>query len=368
MENRERETNSEDEINLLELLKTIWPHKKMIIRFVVFFGLIGLVITIFSEEKYTASTIVVPQVSNAKVQGGLGGLAAMAGINVSGGGSSEAIPPSLYPKIAQSIPFQKELLNTPLKFSDLEEEVTYKQFYEKYRKTSVLAIIKSYTIGLPNRIIDLFKSKSNNENKIREKEEAIYRVSEKENNLFNQLQKQLVISNNSKDGFIKITFSMSQALPSAQMAKKTQELLQEAIINFKLQKTKEEFNFIEERYTELKKDFEKKQIILANFRDRNQGLITSRSQSRLEKFRAEYNLSYTVYSELAKQLESKKIKLKEKTPVFTIIEPVSIPVEKTNSKKGMTLVIWLFLGLVFGVCFVFFRIFFNNLKENIKEL
>lgn len=365
MKNKSTYKNSEDEIDLLKLFKAIWKEKKIIIRFVMVFGLIGLFIAVFSEKEYVASTTVVLQTGGNKVGGNLGGFAAIAGINL-GGGESEDIPASLYPEIVQSIPFQKKLLNAFLKFPNIKGEITYKEYYEKYKSNNVLSVIRSYTIGLPGKVINLFKSEPRNTIESEVEKDSIYRVSVKEYDLFKQLNGQLVIDNNKKGGFIKITFSMPEALASAQMVKKAQELLQKSITNFKIKKTEKGYKFIEERYNELKKDFTKKQAVLASFRDRNQGRITSRSQSRLNTLRSEYDLAYSIYSEVAKKLETQKIKLKEKTPVFTIIKPVSVPVTKSKPKRVIILVTWLFLGVVFGIGFLLVKKWLYDLNMNSK--
>ncbi|MEQ3499754.1 Wzz/FepE/Etk N-terminal domain-containing protein [Tenacibaculum sp. SSH1-16] len=354
----------QEEIDLLEIFKTIWKGRKTIVKLFIAFVIIGLFIAIFSAKEYTATTIVLPQTSDNKVGGNLGGLAAMAGINL-GGGDSEGIPPSLYPKVVQSIPFQKELLEVPLKFSNLEKEVTYKEYYTSYQKFNLLSVIKEYTIGLPGKIINLFK-----EGKIVQTEktqDSIYIISEEENELFDLLQSQLVINVNSKEDFVQISFSMPEAIPAAQMTKKSQELLQKAITEFKIQKAQEQYKFIEERYNEVKKDFISKQSILANFRDKNQGLILSRSQSRLEQLQSDYNLAYGVYSELAKQLETQKIKLKENTPVFTVIEPVSVPVEKSKPRRVLILIICGVLGGGVGVSIVFLREWTKKFRKEISR-
>ncbi|WP_237276376.1 Wzz/FepE/Etk N-terminal domain-containing protein [Tenacibaculum ovolyticum] len=357
--------NSEEEIDLSELFRTIWRGKKTIIRFITIFGIIGLFIAIFSEKQYVASTTVVLQTGGSKVGSNLGGLAAIAGINL-GGGSTGGLSTALYPQIVQSVPFQRELLNVSLKFSNVKEEITYREYYEKYKKNNILSVIRNYTIGLPGKVINLFKKEPNNNSITEMPEDSIYRVSVKEYSLFKQLKGQLGIDNNKKGRFIKISFSMPEALPSAQMAQKARELLQKSITNFKIQKTKEEYTFIEERYNELKKDFSKKQAVLASFRDRNQGLITSRSQSRLESLQSESNLAFSIYSELAKQLETQKIKLKENTPIFTIIEPVSVPVIKSKPKRIMILFIWLFLGTVFGMGFLLGKKWLKSLNTDKK--
>ncbi|WP_064965578.1 Wzz/FepE/Etk N-terminal domain-containing protein [Tenacibaculum ovolyticum] len=364
MKEKEKIYDSEDEINLIELLKVIRDGRKIVVRFVIIFSLIGLFVAIFSEKQYTASTTLVPQTTKNKVGGNLSGLAAMAGINLGGGSRNENMSPHLYPKIVESIPFQKELLNVPLKFPDIEKKITYKEYYQKHKKTNVLSLIKSYTIGLPRKLLSLFKSKEIVLEKV--VKDSIYRISIEDNTLFKQLQNQLTLDVNSKDRLIKVSFSMEEALASAQMTKKVKELLQKAIVNFKTQKAKDEFKFIEERYNELKKDFRIKQSILASFRDRNQGLITSRSQSRLERMESEYNLAYNIYSELAKQLETQKIKLKENTPVFTVIQPVSVPVIKSKPKRLLIFVVWLFLGVTLGIVFVFGKEWINRFKINSK--
>ncbi|RKF02817.1 putative tyrosine kinase-like protein [Tenacibaculum lutimaris] len=365
MESKTKYT-SNDEINLLEIFKTIWEGRKIVVKFLIVFGLLGVFIAVFSAKEYTAFTTLVPQTSDSKVGGNLGGLAAMAGINLGGGGSTESIPPTLYPKIVQSVTFQRELLKTPLKFSNVEKVVTYQEYYVSYTKFNLLKAIKEYTIGLPGKIITFFKS--DNETITEAGNDSIYRITKKESKLFKKIQEQLVIENNEKEGFVKISFSMPEALAAAQMTKKVQVILQEAITKFKIEKAEQELNFIQQRYSELKLDFEKKQATLASYKDRNQGLITSRSQSYLRRIESEYNLAFNLYSELAKQLETQKIKVKENTPVFTVIEPVIVPVEKSKPRRLMILFIFFFLGIAVGVGVVVVKNWIKEIKAKQKYL
>ncbi|MHC9089710.1 Wzz/FepE/Etk N-terminal domain-containing protein [Tenacibaculum sp. IMCC1] len=365
MESKAKYT-SNDEIDLLEIFKTIWEGRRTVIKFLIVFVVIGVFIAVFSAKEYTAFTTLVPQTSDSKVGGNLGGLAAMAGINLGGGGSTESIPPTLYPKIVQSVTFQRELLKTPLKFSNVEKVVTYQEYYVSYTKFNLLKTIKEYTIGLPGKITTFIKS--DNETITEAGNDSIYRITKNESKLFKKIQEQLVIENNKKDGFVKISFSMPEALAAAQMTKKAQTILQKVITNFKIEKAEQELNFIQQRYNEVKLGFEKKQAELASYKDRNQGLITSRSQSYLRRIESEYNLAFNLYSELAKQLETQKIKVKENTPVFTVIEPVSVPVEKSKPKRGVVVVVWLFLGVFWGVMFVLGKDWIQNLKKSESTL
>ena len=78
----------------------------------------------------------------------------------------------------------------------------------------------------------------------------------------------------------------------------------------------------------------------------------------------EYNLAFGVYSELAKQVETQNIQVKEDTPIFTVLEPVSVPNLKSKPKRGKILVIWIFTGLLFGIVHVYGYKYYRELKEN----
>lgn len=357
----------EDEIDLIELLQTIWKGRKTIIKSIVVFFLIGLFIAVFSPKEYTAKTVIVPQ-TGKKSGGNLSGLAAMAGVSIGGGNGSNDISPLLYPKVTESIPFLRELLDVPLTLKGIEGEVTYKEYYEKHQKFNLLSAIKKYTIGLPGVILSVFREKENVEAGVLEKkkESNIYRVSKKEKQLYNKINTQLNVNANEKEGIVTLSFSMPEAESSAKMAYKAQQLLQDFVTKFKINKAKEELIFIQGRYEEAKREFNKRQYILASFRDENRGLSTSRSQARLEKLQSNYSLAFEVYSELAKKLETQRIEVKKSTPIFTIIEPVSVPVERSKPRRAMILIIWLFIGITIGVGRVFVKDWLIKIKRKRK--
>lgn len=366
--NQTKEHLKDDEIDVIELLYKLWKSRKLIVKITLVFFAIGLLIAFLSKKEYTANTIIVPQTSNNSKIGNLGGLAAMAGINL-GGSPSEGIPTILYPKIVQSIPFQRELVQTTLNFNDIEGTITYFDYYNKYVQNGILDIIKKYTIGLPSLIINSLRENKIDDINNKTDDKDIIVISKDERSLFNLINSQLSLNINEKEGFIELSFSMPEAVPAAEMAKKAKTLLQEAITNFKIKKAKQQLEFIEQQYIEAEKEFKQKQFALAQFQDRNRGLNSSLSQTKLERLRSDYNLSYSVFSELAKQLETQKIQVKEDTPAFTTIEPVSIPLQKSKPKRLMIIAIWAFVGFIIGVAFVFTRDFIKKYKQeySIKE-
>ena len=70
-----------------------------------------------------------------------------------------------------------------------------------------------------------------------------------------------------------------------------------------------------------------------------------------------------LYSQLAKQLEQAKIQVKQDIPVFTIIEPISVPTTRSKPDCTKSLLIWLFLGGVIRVGVVFGKEFIVPIKK-----
>lgn len=81
----------------------------------------------------------------------------------------------------------------------------------------------------------------------------------------------------------------------------------------------------------------------------------------------EYKLAFEVYSQLAQQLEQAQITVKEDTPVFSIVKPVTVPLEKSKPNRPMILVIWTFLGGVLGIGWIFGKHFLSDIRKKWNE-
>ena len=360
---------AEDEIDLIQLAKTLWTGRRTVIKTTLIFMVLGLFIALFSAKEYTASSTMVPQSAEggSKLGGGLGGLAAMAGINLGGAGAGSTIPPSLYPKIIESVPFQKEMMKTLLTIEGQKEKVTFQAYYLEIVKPGLLGYIKKYTIGLPGAIIKAIKGDASRSLSGVEGNDNLLTISQDDKELMELLSSQLSLEVNDKDGYVSISARMPEARPAAELVQRAQILLQEAITDFKIQKAKDQMFFVEERYAEKEAAFTAAQNKLARFRDQNKNVSTAVAQTQMERLQSEFSMASSVYTELAKQLETQKIQVKEDTPVFTIIDPVSVPLDKSKPKRPMILIIWTFLGGIVGVGMVFGKQFMGSIKEQWQD-
>ncbi len=366
-----QKATADDEIDLIALAKTMWDGRKSIIITVLIFMVIGLVIALLSAKEFTASSTMVPQLSSNKSKlGGLSSLAAMAGFNLDMNMETSELSPYIYPQIVQSVPFQLELMETPFKFEGIEQPVSIYEYYTIYAKPNVISVVMQYTVGLPNVIIKALKPEKQETPPALASDSLLYSpivLTEDQESIRKMLAESVTLETNDKEGYVVLNAKAHDAKLAAQIAHKAQTLLQKYITEFKIKKATAQLNFIGQRHAEKKKEFEKAQTNLAVFVDRNKNVTSAMARTEQDRLQNEYKLAFEVYSQLAQQLEQAQIQVKEDTPVFSIVKPVTVPLQKSKPNRPMILVIWTFLGGFIGIGWLFGKQFIATLKTKWKE-
>ncbi len=360
--------NPEQEIDLVEVIRKLWRNRKLILKVTVAFMILGVLVALFSAKEYTAGSTLVPQSSDKKIGGSLSGLAAMAGINLGDMTGGEVLSPKIYPKVLASIPFQKDIMYTRVKFEDFDEPVTVLDYYtnEEYQRFSLGKTIVKYTIGLPGVILKAIRGEQPEPEFSGSAENQIQSLSKDEKKCIDILKDKINLNLNEKDGYVQLSVDMPDAWSAAQLAERVQVLLQKYITEFKIEKVQSNLDFVQGRYDEAKRDFEQVQEERAIFRDANKNLISAKAQTEQEKLDTRYNLTLSIYTELAKQLEQAKIQVKETTPVFTIVDPVTVPIERSKPKRALICILFTFLGGFAGIVLVLTLPFLEKVSGNEK--
>ena len=364
-DNTQSPSNSEDEIDLKDLIIPIWKARKQILTTAIIFAIIGGIIGFLTPATYTASSTFLPQTTQSGGAGAsLGGLAALAGINLNAPMAGGEIPPTMYAKVLGSEPFRKRVLDAKIWVDG--DTVSYRDYLESQTSSGFgLGTIKEYTIGLPGKILAALAS---------DKKEGevgsvggLQALSDDEYALHTAVSGKVKIDTDKKEGVVTITVVEGDPIVAAEVTKVTEEVLQEWIIEHKIKNAKAQYGFIERQFKEKEKEFFSIQEQLANYTDRNQNVLSASYLTRLDRLQAEFNLVNTVYSELAKQKEQAAIQLSKDTPTFSVLDPVKVPKEKTGPKKTLYILGTFFIGLIGGAGWAFARKpiqdFLNGLKE-----
>ena len=196
------EVNTNDEIDLIDLLKKLYNSRKLIIYITIIFSIIGIAFALLSPVKYNSTTVFITQ-NQETGSSSLSGVASLVGINLNSGSFGGEIPLSMYPRIIESVKFKRLLLK---KVIDKKSNITLENFITEYYKIQE---------GEEENVSDLGMTL---------KEEKYFKI----------LTKILNVSVNQKDGFISINSEMPNAEYSAKIVKFSREILQNIIIENKI--------------------------------------------------------------------------------------------------------------------------------------
>ncbi len=363
----------EEGLDIMAMMRNLWDGRKTIFICLGIFMALGLVAALTMKRTYRVTTVMVPQL-NSRQNSSLGSLAALAGIDMGMPTSTTDLSPLVYPAIVNSVPFRLELMHTPLHYQKCDYPISMFDYaLSGIEKPSLFTIVKKYTIGLPGLIIDAIRGPQ---------EEIVYGfatgsadttviirpivVSVDEQKMLDFFDKIVSLDVNKKDGYLTLTVNGIEPIQTAELAIKAQQLLQDLLTHYRVEKSEKELEYIQARYDEIKQENDRYQEQLAVILDRSQSMTNQRDRIERDRIQAKYNVSNAIFNEMAKQLEQAKMQVKRDTPVYAVIQPVSIPMKPSNS-RARTLIVWTFFGFVVGCGIVFGKGYIPKVKAIFKK-
>ncbi len=318
-------------------------------------GIIGLIIAFGSPVEYAASMRLLPYRGGGG-SAGLSGLAGLAGIRLPNGANDQTITADLYPEVAKSLDFLIPVAETPLRFSTLDRQVSTIEYLRDIRRPSVIEVIASYSIGLPRRLLSIANPAQDNE--VEQPKGPLETVAERlvvrqydQSYLYllETLSTRLSVSSNKKTAIITISARMPDRYAAADLVRVSADRLMKRIIEYESRRAGESFRFVNEQYMQANVRYERAQRDLATFSDRNRTLMSATAQIERDRLQRDYDIAFEVYQEVSRELEQARIKMNQDTPVFTVLDQVTVPNTRTSPNRKSIMVFSLFLGLLVGV-------------------
>lgn len=370
-ENRNYQYPEEEEgLDIIALVKSLWDGRKTIIICTCVFIVLGLFAALTMKRTYTVSSVMVPQVGS-RSNSSLSSLASLAGFDIGATNlSSSELSPLVYPQIVNSVPYRLELLYTPLHFEKADTAVSIYTYAKEYAKPSVMSKVMKYTIGLPFTILNaLRKEKPESEALAPAEGDGSPKplvLTKDEDKLIKSIAHSVSLTVDKKEGYLTLTVIGSEPVMTAELALKAQQLLQTEVTRFRTEKAKQQLDYVQARYDEIKAETEAYQTQLATVRDRSKNMPTSRSLIEQERIQTKYTVSSSIYAEMAKQLEQVKMQVKRDTPVLAVIQPITVPRQPSNS-RAKTLFVWTFFGVILGCGIVLGKEYLPKVKALFKK-
>ena len=366
----------EDEIDLLELAKTIWNKRMFILKIVGIGAFLGVIVALLSPKEYKSTSTLMPEYSTES-QGGASSLLRQYGglLGVSGGSynsNSNAIRVDLYPNIVQSTNFQMQLMQQPFYFSDIDTTATLFEYFTEMNNPGVLGILKSYTIGLPGKIIGAVAGAILPKKELMTSvpgatdESLVLNLSKDEFGVISTLRQKITASLDAQSGIVSVTVTLPDNVAAAAVTEYTIRELTEYLTEYRTEKVLRDLTFVEEQLVTAKIRFEEAQQALAAFRERYQGSLSIRNQTEEQRLQSEYQVAFNLYNGFTQQFEEARLKVQEETPVFKTLEPVQVPLNDETS-GAMILIVFIMLSGITSIGWIFVQPLLEQFKTFTEE-
>lgn len=344
-----RGTQEEVEIDLIAWACYVWKKRRLLFKSAAVAAVIGLVIAFSLPSEYITTVRLAPETEDmSKKVNNLGGLAAMAGINLNTASGADAISPDLYPDVVHSTPFLLALL--PVEWVEKGDSLTLYEYMRNYQRQAWW----TYTVQAPFKAWGAFRNFFFHE---AHREEGFdpFHLTLAQEEVLTALRKRINVTVDKKTMVITLTVQMQSPVVSARLAEIVLAELQEYITDYRTRKVKVDLEFTRKVFEEARDAYYQAQKAYAAFEDANRNLISSSSRTEQERLKNEMTLTFNVYNTLAQKLEQDKLRVQERTPVFTIIDPASVPLKPASPRKLIILAGFIFLGIVGAIGYLFLR-------------
>lgn len=330
------------ETDLLELAHKILQNRRFILKVCGIAAVLGLVVAFSIPKQYTAKVMMAPEVADKSgLSGSMGALASMAGINLGSMTGEDAISPQLYPKIISSAPFLTGLFDVQVTTKEGKLTTTLYDYLDKHQKIPwwgyIFRIPGTLLDGVYNMFIE--KDLASSSTKIN-----AFRLTKEQTKMAKVINEAITAFVDKKNDVITLSVTMQDPLIAASVADTVREKLQDAIIEYRTNKARNDLVFAEKLYKESQTEYLKAQKAYADYQDKNMDVALLRYEIESDRLKAQKDLAFSIFNQVSQQLQMAKAKVQENTPAFAVIQPATVPLLGSNMGKSIILILFILLG------------------------
>ena len=147
---------------------------------------------------------------------------------------------------------------------------------------------------------------------------------------------------------------MQDPVVSAMLADTIAMRLREYVTEYRTNKARQDMEYAQKLNDEARDEYYKAQQRYADYTDKNQGLILRSAQTERDRLQNESSLAFNLYNQTAQQLQMAKAKVQQTTPVYTVVQPATVPLRPSKPSKVLILVGFVFLAVVAASAWILF--------------
>lgn len=345
-------------IDFGKILKDLLKNKMLYVKVLPVAFLLAVVYAISLPNFYNCTVTLAPEMGGAKTGGGLAGLASSFGINLgSAQAGVDAINPTLYPDLMNSVDFKTSLFSVPVTIEGNKDKgesdttMTYYDYLTKAQKTTWwsegINAITSMIHGQPQKANDKVDP---------------FRLTKKQSDVVKFINKVVTCNVDKKTMVISINVTDQNPVIAATMADTVKTRLQNFITEYRTSKVRVDLEYNKKLFAETKARYEKARQLYAEFSDANQEIILESVRQRQTELENEMQLQYNAYTQVAAQLLAAEAKVQEETPAFTTLQSATVPVLKAGPKRAQMCLVFVFLAFLAITAWILYK------EDDLKSL
>lgn len=339
--------NPSDIIDLRKVFRKIWNRKKLFVKTLSFTFFIACLYILPLPRYYNCNITLAPEMENSASGGSLGSLASSFGINLNSAGSTDAIPPVLYPDLMEASDFMVSLFPIKVVSEDGLISTDYYTYIKKHQKTNLW--LRPFK-WIKKTIASLFtknEATSSNGHKV-----DPFKLSKEQQDVVSTMKNHISCDVDKKTDVITITVQEQDPLICATMADSIRTRLQNFITDYRTNKARIDLDYYTKLTIDAKRDYERARQLYASFSDSNVDVILQSYKAKQDDLENDMQIKFNTYNALNTQLQAAKAKVQEKTPAFTIIQGASVPIKPAGPKRMFFVLAMMFMAFILTIGYI----------------
>ena len=340
------EGTQESPIDFGKLFKDILKHKKLYYKVLPITFVIAAFLLLSLPNYYKCEVRLSPELSGSGSKSGLLSLASSFGVNLKGalGNSTEALFPTLYPDLMNSVDFKASLFEIPVTIEgdeDKGEEDRTMSYYDYLKEEQKLPWWSAGMKAAFEWLISLIKDEE-------PELEGIdpFLLTDEQTNIIKLIDKKVVCDVDAKTMVISIEVTDQNALICATMADSVKTRLQKFITDYRTSKARVDLEYNKKLYSETKIKYDEARNRYAVYADSHRSVTSQAGQTKLADLQNEMQMQQAIYQQVITQLQQAEMQVQQETPAFTTLQSATVPVEKAGPSRAKWCLVWLFLAFL----------------------
>lgn len=353
--NKVIQEEQESSIDFGKLFQDLLKHKKLYYKVLPITFVVAVILLLSIPNYYKCEVKLSPEMSGSGSKSSLASLASSFGVNVKGalGSSTEALFPTLYPDLMNSVDFKTSLFQIPVTIEGNKDkgEADRTMSYYDYLKDEQKKPWWSAAIGGTLRWLkSLFRDEKPEVTEI-----DPFRLTSKQAGIAKLIDKLVVCDVDAKTMVISIEVTDQNALICAMMADSVKTRLQTFITDYRTSKARVDLEYNKKLYKETKAKYEQARQRYAAYADSHRGVSSQSAQTQRDELQNDMQMQQQIYQQVANQLQQAEMQVQAETPAFTTLQSATVPVKSAGPARAKWCLIWLFLAFLCTTAWILYK-------------